>query len=989
MTHPQQHSGDRILIALLTLLAACLRLSHLGQPSLWWDEFITLGVALEPLARSLRTLAFQSASDYGVELFPPLAHLITRATLLAGHADWLVRLPVSLAGIATVPACFALLRRPLGRTSAFAAALLLALSVYHVHFSRELRPYALFMLENALSMACLLRHLERPRLGTALGFAALALAMLYTSYMASTLLAAQFLFAGGVLALRAARGRDARREAFRAGLLLALALVPAALAYLPWLHAQARVLTLLRDPGFVPPLDWGFVLRTLREFAAFAYVGDFPAWALLAALGLAGAVLALRERRSRPLACLLLLWAGLPWLSIVLVGVRMELSSRYVFPTMLACVLLAGHALGWTARTLMDRLLRGARFPLAEISLAALACALVSIPNLQSLDAYYGRESSHYKDLAAWCAENRDDADLLLFAHPRQLKLVSNWYVPGLLDEARALAGKGYLRALLLAPDSLGAAALPGAVHRARIAWTDVLRLGIARTPVRPLIPDATGLCRYEDDFSTQRFYEDAFEARNAAPSLEQRVLTSYEPALPARAVYRFQAPPESRPARASLTLELVLYATNLADSDGAVSVWVRPGDGEPRPVARVEARELRGQTPGPDRKLRKTISWPLDDAVRGASAFDLILEIDPSTREMPLEISALRLEAALDGLPPPPQALPQALLDQLPLAPWTPGERLALSRALHAFALDDAAPLAGTSPASLHQRFLAEHPGIDPVRLLAYPDGRPAAALYDASLADPFAPLPAGGETPLDAWPRSPRAVPALRLRGLLDRPVLQAGNARLSVDVVSPQTGTLSLNLGGRARLTLEPLFTPGNLPRGMALYDARPAAREECLVCDGPRPCSATLGIVTGMPAGRLRVRAYPRVEARPDGTNMVRALVSLDGLSWREMGRFQGSGSGRWEGLKAPRYWETDLNGATGEIFVRFELAGSGAQLWSAPDARMRIDLDLDARAAAPLQLPAWPLAAWTSNPKSLELLLLERPIVFPDWLMRSR
>jgi len=981
----------------LTLLAALLRLAHLGEPSLWWDEFITLGVASGPLAQGLAGLAHQAPSDVGVELFPPLQHAITHVFLLAGRLDWLVRLPVTLAGIATVPAVYLLLRRPLGRSSAFCGALLLALSVYHVHFSRELRPYALFMLENVLALHCLAELLERPRKGLYAAYGGLVCAMLYTSYMAATLLGAQLLYVGAVLALRFARGGRARREALACAVRLALALALAALAYLPWTPAQLRVLTLLRAPGQAPVITWGFVQDAFREFAAFAYAGEFPAGALLAGLGLMGALLALARRESRSFAWLLLLWAGLPWLSILLAGVRMELSSRYVFPTMLGCTLFAGHALGRGAAWLADRLLAGRAFPAATLALAGLACAWANAPNLQSLDAYYGRESSHYKDLAAWCAENRDNADLLLFANPRQIKLVTDWYLPDALPRAGRISGQGYLRALLLAPETLDAARLPGAAPRARLAHMDAYSLGLARTPERPLVPDASGVCRYTDDFSTQRFYEDVFLAENAAPSIEHKTLAAYEAGRPGRAVYRFRAPRGARLARADLTLEVSLYATPLADSDAVLTVNAAPEGGAPAQVARLGREALHDAAgarlrPGADGRMRAVFSWPLE-AVRGAEAFDVALEFGPVTREMALEVTGLRLEARLDdphGRAPEPEDLPLALLAQLPVAPWTPGERLVLSRAVHAFSLDGRVRAPGVGAPEELARYRETHPGQAPARQLAYPDGSPAVALYDPSLADPFVRLPGGGELALEAQPPTPRPIPALRLRGVLERPVIQAGESRLALDVSCPLAARLDMNLGGRARMVLEPLFAPGTAAHGLELSPgARLSGAEACLTCEGEAPCAATLRLDTGLPVRDLRVRAHPRVQASPGGANFVRALVSRDGVSWREIGRFSGSGSGRWEGLKAPRYWHAALDGRPGEVFLRFELSGSGAQLWSAPDARLRVDVDLDASALGPLELSGWPARCWSSSPRDLDVLFLERELLFPDRLNRTR
>jgi len=137
------------------------------------------------------------------------------------------------------------------------------------------------------------------------------------------------------------------------------------------------------------------------------------------------------------------------------------------------------------------------------------------------------------------------------------------------------------------------------------------------------------------------------------------------------------------------------------------------------------------------------------------------------------------------------------------------------------------------------------------------------------------------------------------------------------------------------------------------------------------------------------------ASVQLPSQLDGTSLaafksrVRTLLSADGGPWREINEYKGSGSGRWEGLKIPQYTLLRLDSPASEVRLRFELSGHKAQLWSAPDARMRLDLRLDAsRLAAPM-IDKWPVRVGVSGPHPLRLLLLERPAPFPDRLRRTR
>jgi 4-amino-4-deoxy-L-arabinose transferase-like glycosyltransferase len=64
------------------------------------------------------------------------AYLTAPAIELFGSTDWAVRLPLALTGIAAIPLAYALFRLQANRTVATIAAFLLAVSLWHIHYSR-------------------------------------------------------------------------------------------------------------------------------------------------------------------------------------------------------------------------------------------------------------------------------------------------------------------------------------------------------------------------------------------------------------------------------------------------------------------------------------------------------------------------------------------------------------------------------------------------------------------------------------------------------------------------------------------------------------------------------------------------------------------------------------------------------------------------------------------------------------------------------------
>jgi len=117
----------------LTGLAAVLRFARLGTWSLWIDEANTLWLT-QYLSGKRPTDAY------------PLFFWLERQMVDAfGTSEFALRLLPALLGIASVPLLYLLFRRAAGERAAFWAALLMALSPWHVFWSQNARYYTLLL----------------------------------------------------------------------------------------------------------------------------------------------------------------------------------------------------------------------------------------------------------------------------------------------------------------------------------------------------------------------------------------------------------------------------------------------------------------------------------------------------------------------------------------------------------------------------------------------------------------------------------------------------------------------------------------------------------------------------------------------------------------------------------------------------------------------------------------------------------------------------
>jgi 4-amino-4-deoxy-L-arabinose transferase-like glycosyltransferase len=166
-----RRASPRADVLALTGAAFCLRFYRLGFHSLWLDEVVTVRDA----AHSFREIPSVIAS------YPPLWAYITRIFyLLFGPNDFWLRVPAVLFGTITVPIIWWAAKRFYGDRAAFWAGLLMAVSVFDVLYSQEVRMYTLVALLALVSMVFWTRAFETREKKYWLLYAGITLVGLYT-----------------------------------------------------------------------------------------------------------------------------------------------------------------------------------------------------------------------------------------------------------------------------------------------------------------------------------------------------------------------------------------------------------------------------------------------------------------------------------------------------------------------------------------------------------------------------------------------------------------------------------------------------------------------------------------------------------------------------------------------------------------------------------------------------------------------------------------
>ncbi len=144
------HGRFFVIAALLLLtIATALRVYHLGDRSLWWDEAVTANISRGTLTQVLEKTQRVSAPV----VHPYILYLMEKV----GKGPVAVRAPSVLASLLAVLVMLAMVRGKVSPNAALFSAAILAVSASQIRYAQEVREYSLSVLCAAILIFCLLR----------------------------------------------------------------------------------------------------------------------------------------------------------------------------------------------------------------------------------------------------------------------------------------------------------------------------------------------------------------------------------------------------------------------------------------------------------------------------------------------------------------------------------------------------------------------------------------------------------------------------------------------------------------------------------------------------------------------------------------------------------------------------------------------------------------------------------------------------------------
>ncbi len=418
-----------VALAAITAAGAGLRFYRIAGQGLWLDEAFSLWMARHPLAEMLRWTVH-------IDQHPPLYYgLLHGWTAVLGDGEGAARALSALCSTLTIPVIYGLGRRLSGgdRVLGFLAALVLALSPFHVRLAQEARMYGLLALEAALALLGLLALLHPEERDSSRGPPCWPW-VIYVLFTVAALLThntAVFLPLAANLVVLARYVTHPRPSLSLSAWFLAQAAV--LLLWLPWLPALVRQSWGVYREFWLPAPTWGTIVGAVGAFLSDGLPLPLPwsygVWGALVGLALLG-MLHLRRYPGR-LPFLGLIF-GVPFLSEGLISLW-----RPIF---------YDRTLIWASLPLYLLLAAGIRrLNRRSLILALTALLVILVTNGLSLGEYYAHfEKEAWDEAAALVAARVQTGDLIMF-HATWGQIPFDYYFAWLYNDPTGspIAGHG------------------------------------------------------------------------------------------------------------------------------------------------------------------------------------------------------------------------------------------------------------------------------------------------------------------------------------------------------------------------------------------------------------------------------------------------------------------------------------------------------------------------------------------------------------------
>ena len=230
----------RIKIGILIILFVgfFVRVYHLGTPSLGMDE----GYSVKLAQMSLSQLVAETSAD----VHPPLYYILLHYWIpFLGSSEFSVRFMSVIFAVLAILMIYKVGTLIYDKDVGLLSALILAFSIYHIHYSQEARMYSQAVLFTLVSMFYMIKHKREGKLIFAGGYIISAVCLIYSHVYGWFILAAQNIY----MLTRFLLDRNESKPMITNWFFLQFATV---IAFIPWISALMSQIIRVHNGYWIP-----------------------------------------------------------------------------------------------------------------------------------------------------------------------------------------------------------------------------------------------------------------------------------------------------------------------------------------------------------------------------------------------------------------------------------------------------------------------------------------------------------------------------------------------------------------------------------------------------------------------------------------------------------------------------------------------------------------------------------------------------------------
>ena len=391
-----------ILLLLVIAVGGFLRFYQLGFESVWLDESHSVRVANLSLSAAVRT----AAAGQHTPLYFGLLHFWIR---IFGDGELALRSLSAMFGIASIPLIYLVGSTLVSRKVGLIASLLSSVSLFHITYSQEARPYILVLLLTLLSFLFFIRILKHGGKLNCAGYLIASVLLVYTHVYGLLTIAVQLF----VILLFWTRYKPHRLKLLVCGLAMVVAMVPLVLL-------MRRVTMSVIEHGFwVSEPSLTSIYNTLGTFAGYETLLLLAFFCLVViapfSIRKTGGTWAMKQ----PIESL----SGMRWeatigsieeITLLVAWLALPITASFVLSKITTPTYVIKYFIGSSpalyllvAMGISNLKVRRLAYPVL------LVVALLTMPHL--VDYYANEQKEQWRDAAAFVGSNTDERDVLVF----------------------------------------------------------------------------------------------------------------------------------------------------------------------------------------------------------------------------------------------------------------------------------------------------------------------------------------------------------------------------------------------------------------------------------------------------------------------------------------------------------------------------------------------------------------------------------------------